>query len=134
MPSAVVISQCIAAHVRIAHAAISKKTGSRCQQPVGIEVQTCRLSFHDIAVGGVQQVVAVVEAVLLDAVVGERVVQGGIQHQLRCVEVIHQSEVMRLLHIEVVVTVGQCRWIGTIHIRIQVGDTRTGDAHVIGKT
>ena len=48
------------------------------------------MTLHHIAIGGIQQVVAVVEAVLCDGIVHEVMVQVQVHHQLRIEEVIDE--------------------------------------------
>ena len=92
------------------------------------------MTLDDVAISGVQQVVAVVEAVLRDGIVGEVVVQVQVDHQFRGEHVVHQRDVMCLLHVEVGVTVSDGDGVCLVDIGVQVGDTWAADAHVVGQT
>jgi hypothetical protein len=63
--------------------------------------------FHDIAVSGVLNAVFI-EFILIDAVVAETVLHGGVDNQFLSERVEHQSEVVALFHVEVAgASVGQ---------------------------
>ena len=92
------------------------------------------MTLYYVAVGGVQQVVVIVEAVLRDGVIHKVMMQVQVHHQLRCKGIVNQRYVMSLLYIQVGVTVAQCNGVGLINVWVQVRDTRARDAHVVGKT
>ena len=91
------------------------------------------VALYDIAVSGVQQIIAVVETVLRDSVVHEVVVKVQVYHQFGSEHIVDQREVMVLLDIEFRVTIADGNRIGLIDIRIQVRDSRARDTHVVGK-
>ena len=91
------------------------------------------MTFYYVAVSGVQQIVVVVEAVLRDGVVNKIVVQVQIHHQLRCKQVVNQRYVVSLLYIQIWITIEQCYWVRLVNVWVQVRDTRTTYAHVVGK-
>ena len=132
-PTVVALCQCVAAQVGVVQTAVEEETGVLGQQVVHIAAQSCLVALDDIAVGVVEQVVAVVEAILRDGVVDEVVVQVQVDHQLGGEHVVDQRDVMVLLHVELRITVGQGDGVGLVDIRVQIGDTRAGDAHVIGE-
>ena len=104
------------------------------QQVVHVGVHARLVALHHISVGGVQEVVAVVEAILRDAVVSEIVVQVEVQHQLWGEHVVDERYIVGFLYIEVGVTISQCDGVGLVDVGIQVADTRTRDTHVVGQT
>ena len=53
------------------------------QHPLGIDVKTGHVVLCRVVIGGVQQVISIVERELLDGVVCETVTQVDIQHQFR---------------------------------------------------
>ncbi len=83
MPSAVLQVECLRTHVAIIHTAVQEESGVLMKQPVGIDVEARHMVLSRIVVGGIQQVVAVVERILLDGIVRKAVTQVHIQHQLR---------------------------------------------------
>ena len=101
--------------------------------PVEVGIQTRLLALDDIPVGRVQQILVVVEAILRDTVSGEALPEGEVEHPLRRVVIINQIQVVHFLAIQIRVAIGQRRRVGLIHIRIQVGDARPADAHIISQ-
>ena len=132
-PTAVALVQGVAAQVDIVQATVHEEAGILGEQIVHVGAQTCLVTLDDVAVGGVQQVVAVVEAVLRDGIVGEVVVQVQVDHQFRSECVVDQREVVGLLHVEVWVTVVEGDGVRLVDVWVQVGDTRAADAHVVGE-
>ena len=92
------------------------------------------MALYYVAIGGVQQVVAVIEAVLRDGIVHKVMVQVQVHHQFRGEEVIDEREIMVLLDIEFRITIGNGNRVALVNIRIQIGDSWAGDTHVVGKT
>ena len=81
LPSVVARVERRAFHVHIGDAAVEHEAWGGGERVVGVEVQSQLMAFHHVAVGGVEQVVFVVEAVLLDRVVAEAVAQRGVHHE-----------------------------------------------------
>ena len=133
-PTAIALVKHITTKICVVHCTIQEDAGVLRQQVIHVSAQTGLMTLNHITVSGIQQVVAVVEAVLRDSVIHKVVVQVQIHHQFRSEHVIDQREVVVLLHIEVRVTVADGDRIAPVYIGVQVGDTRTGDAHVVGQT
>ena len=93
LPTTVPGIQFVRAQVTVADTTIDEKSGVLQWHPRCIKIQTGQVTLDNITISGVQQIV-LVEAVLLDGVVANRLIQLGIDHQFRCVDVIHQSDVM----------------------------------------
>ena len=133
-PSAVALPQCVTAHIGVVESSVEEESGVFCGQPVHVSAETRLMTLHYVAVGGVQQVVAVVEAVLRDTVIHKVMVQVQVDHQFRGKHIVDQRYVVSLLHVEVGITIAQRNGVGLVHIRIQVRDTRTADAHIVGES
>ena len=118
-PSAVLLVEGLAAQVRVVQTAIEEEACVFGHQVVHVAVQSRLVTLHDIAVGRVQQVLRVVEAVLRDGVVHEVVVQVQVHHQFRCEEVVDERQVMVLLHVELGVTIAEGDGVGLVHVGVQ---------------
>ena len=59
--------------------------------------------------------------------------QGGAHHHQWRVEVVNQGDVVTPLGIQVAVAVGAGSGVGGVHVRVQVRDARTADAHVVAE-
>ena len=132
LPSAVALIEHVAAHVHIAQSRVHHQAGLRQRQPVGKHVERAGAFLHDVAVGGVEHAV-LIEAVVGDAVVAETLMQAYVHHQFLGERAVGQTNVVHLLHVEVGISVGHVHRVGAVHIRVEVGDARTGDAHVVGE-
>ena len=59
----------------------------------------------------------------------------NVHHQLRGERVNNESEVVRLLHVEVAVSVGYRRIVhATLNVGVKIGDAGARDAHVVGQS
>ena len=131
MPAIVLQVECLGAHVAIVHATVQEETGVLVHHPVYVSIQTSHVVLGGIVVSSVQQVVAVIERVRLDSIVGKAVAQVDAQHHLCCKGVEGQSDVVRLLRVQIGVTIGEHGGVGAVYIRIQIGNTGTRDSHVV---
>mgnify|MGYP006952767448 CR=1 FL=1 len=78
--------------------------------------------------------VCIEEGVLRDAIVAEGVAQRGAKHQLGGVVIIHYVDMVRLLHLQVGITVFDGRRIAAVHVWVEVGDAWTNDAQIVVHT
>ena len=130
-PSAVVLAELRAGDVAVGEAAVDHDAGlvGRVQHHVGVQARA--LARDDVAVGRVQEVVLVEEAVGGDAVAGVAVAEGGVHHHLRGIGAVHEGDVVAAFDFQLGVAVGEGGRIGGVHVRVQVGDARAGNAHVV---
>ena len=92
------------------------------------------MTLYHIAIGGVHDVVLIVEAVLRDGVIRKVMVQVQVHHQLRSEHIIYQRYVVGLLHVEVRITIADGDRIASVDIGVQVRDTRTRDTHIVSQS
>ena len=59
--------------------------------------------------------------------------QGCIDHHAIGEVVVNQVDVVSLLHVEVRISVTEGRRVGSVHVGVQVGNARTGDAQVVAQ-
>ena len=118
------------AHVAVAHLHITHETGLERRRPVGEDAEIGAARPYNVAVSGIEDV-AVHEAVLVNLVVAEALVDRGVDDKLRCEVVEYDIDVMGFLHVEVGITIGERGRIGPVAVRIEVADARTRYAHGI---
>ena len=91
------------------------------------------MALYHVAIGSIQYIVVIIEAVLRDAVISEVMVQVQVEHQLRGEHIVDQRHIVGLLHVQVRITISQGDGVGLVDVWIQVRDAWTRDAHVVGQ-
>ena len=133
VPARVGLAEGRAAEVRVAGAAVQDDAGLLAGGQHREDVETGVAAADDVAVGRVEQVVRVVEAVGGDAVGGEAVAEGCVQGQLGAEGVEHQADGVAALRVEVRVAVGTGGRVGGVDVGVEVADAGAADAQVVAQ-
>ena len=120
-----------AAYVNVGDTSVQCETGLACGIPIDEGIESGLLVAGDVAVGAVQYV-ALVEAVLLDAVVADALTECQVDYPLRVEEVVDKADVVYLLGVEVGVTVADRGRVRAVDVGIEQRDARPADAQVVG--
>ena len=131
LPAVVLEVELLAAHVDVSDTSVQSEAGFACGVPIDEGIESGLLVAGDVAVGAVQYV-ALVEAVLLDAIVADALAERQVDHPFGVEEVIDQADVVYLLGVEVGVTVADRGRVRFVDIRIEQRDARSADAQVVG--
>ena len=132
LPAVVAGVDLLASQVDVVDAAVQHQACVLRHEPVHKGGERRVAHLHDVAIGLLEHIVGE-EAVLRDLVVREYLMQGDVQHELLRERAVAGTNVVRLLYIEVGVTIGDDGGKSAINIGIQIGDARTRQTHVVGK-